>query len=648
MLRQEMASAPIGWDQLNPDQKNAVLHDKGPAAVFAGPGSGKTRVVTIRAARLVEQGARVLVTTFTNDATEEMRKRIKTMIPRSSSGSADITTIHSFCYRALKQRNPEFNLLTDDGLRKGLAELSLAMELDGGVSGFLNRIGYLKNTGVNLQSYTPEDTAEDRLFHRIWKTYEKHKEEKRYKEFDDLTLDILNLFQADPQFLCSWAERYTHVMVDESQDMNFPQYAITLALGKFHHNVMLVGDPDQSLYGFRGADIATFRQFAAHSSTKVYELKENYRSSQSIISFANALIQQDSTRRPIKIRPVRETGVSVKWRVYGDSDEEAMAVADQIIDLQSRGLEYRSMAVLFRVNAQAEPFERIFSSAEIPFVTQQNGDFYSRKEIAGMLAYLEFLQHFEDEWLLFFLNVPNRKLPRSIGAEMKRIAGIRNMTIWESLADFTGPDLRSHKAIQNMRRQLLRIQDRLPGISNAGEAIEIIRHETGYDSWLKVHEVTTQDNDRIQNLDQMRDGAKHYKTIPDYLKAIRKVRDEKERRKQEMKKRRMEINAVTLSTGHAAKGLEWRAVFAAGWSEQILPHRRAEDIDEERRIAYVIATRAKDLLSISSLETWNGVVTEHSRFLKHINLSDTFESMDETIKTDEGLDQTFFGGLFLT
>jgi|YelNatPaOPRAMG01_1025707.scaffolds.fasta_scaffold17809_4 DNA helicase-2/ATP-dependent DNA helicase PcrA len=648
MLQQERANAPLGWGQLNPDQKAAVLHDKGPAAVFAGPGSGKTRVVTIRAARLIEQGARVLVTTFTNDATEEMRKRIKAMIPRTSSGSADITTIHSFCYRALKQRNPDFNLLIDEGLRKGLAELSLAMELEGGVSAFLDRIGYLKNTGVNLQSYTPENTAEDRLFHRIWRTYEKHKAEKRYKEFDDLTLDILNLFQTDPQFLCSWAERYTHIMVDESQDMNFPQYAITLALGKFHHNVMLVGDPDQSLYGFRGADLATFRQFAAHPSAKVYELKENYRSSRSIISFANALIRQDTTRRPIVIRPVRETGVSVRWRVCGDADEEAIAVADQIKDLHSRGLEYRSMAVLFRVNAQAEPFERIFASEEIPFVTQQNGDFYSRKEIAGMLAYLEFLQRFEDEWLLSFLNVPNRKLPRSVGAEMKRIADIRNRTIWESLADFTGPDLRSHKAIQNMRRQLLRILDKIPGISNAGEAIEIIRHETGFDPWLKVHEVTTQDNDRIQNLDQMQDGAKHYKTIPDYLNAIRKVREEKERRKQEMKKRRMEMDAVTLSTGHAAKGLEWRAVFAVGWSEQILPHRRAEDVDEERRIAYVIATRAKDVLSISSLETWNGAITDYSRFLKDINLSELPEPSNDSIETDEDKNHTFFGGLFMT
>lgn len=633
------------WSQLNDSQRAAALHNTGPAAVYAGPGSGKTRVVALRAAHLAERGARVLVTTFTNDATEEMRARIAPLVPKSSPGSAHITTVHALCLAILRGQGLKFQLMTDEGQRKGLAEAALAIELEDGVSGFLTRASYLKNTGETAATYKHDGSFEDREFAGVWKNYEKAKAERGLKEFDDLLTDVVTLFQKDSAVLDKWTNRFTHILVDETQDMNRPQYIIALALGRKHHNVMLVGDPDQSLYGFRGADTETFQAFARHKSTTIYELAHNYRSTRSIITFADSLIRQDESRRSIAFLPTRDEGVPIRWNVYADAETEALAVGDAILRLRERGARCKDMAVLYRLNAQSEAFERNFAALEIPFITRQDGDFYSRKEVAGLLAYLEFFATFQDEWLLTFLNLPNRRLSRAVGAEMRRIADFRGRTIWEILPDFTAPDLKSHQALHQMKRELQHIEERLPRCQDAGEAVKLIRQTCEFDNWLRVEEVDARDNDRIQNLNRMQEAAGHYKTFQEYLAAVRKVREESERRKTEAKKKRLEEDAVTLCTGHAAKGLEWRYVWAAGWSEELLPHRKAEDLNEERRIAYVMATRARDVLTISSLQNWNSATVAPSRFLSGLNLS-AGESMEETDVVSEEVEEAF-GGLFV-
>ena len=636
------------WSQLNESQRAAALHDDGPAAVHAGPGSGKTRVVALRAARLAERGCRVLVTTFTNDATDEMRTRIAPLVPKGSVGSTHITTLHALCLAILRGQGLKFQILTDEGQRKGLAEAAHALELEGGVNGFLSRVGYLKNTGETAAAYKHDGSYEDREFASAWKTYEKLKAERGLKEFDDFLTDVVELFRKDAVALEKWSTRFTHILVDETQDMNRPQYALALTLGQRHHNVMLVGDPDQSLYGFRGADRESYTQFASHRSTRVYELRENYRSTRSIIAFADSLIRQDESRCPIQFVPTRPEGGPVRWNRYADADTEALAIGDEILRLAEKGAKFRDIAVLYRLNAQSEAFERNFAGLGIPFVTRQQGDFYGRREIAGMLAYLEFFTSFGDEWLLALLNVPNRKLSRSVGSELRRVAQIRGRSAWEALPDFTAPDLNAHRAIRQLQRELQHIEERLPrevSAGGAGEAVRLIRQTCEFDAWLRIDAVDSRDNDRIQNLQRMQDAAAHYKTIGDYLGAVRKVRENNERVKAEMKKKRQEENAVTLCTGHAAKGLEWRHVFAAGWSEEILPHRKAEDIDEERRIAYVMATRARDSLAISSLQSWNSATVSPTRFLSGLNLASS--ASEPTDSLAEVPSEEAFGGLFI-
>lgn len=643
---------------LNASQRAAVLHDDGPAAVYAGPGSGKTRVVALRAARLAAQGRRLLVTTFTNDATEEMKARIAPDLKRDGGGSAHITTLHALCLHILRKQSRKFQLLTDENLRRGLAESAQAAELEGGIGGFLTRLSYQKNSGTTAAAYKHDGSSEDMEFARCWRAYEKEKEKKGLREFDDLVLDVVALLEKDEALRCHLAETYTHILVDECQDMNAPQYRIVFALGRDHKNVMLVGDPDQSLYGFRGADTETFRRFASHPRTAIYELRENYRSARSILAFADSLIRQDTERHALTMQPTRPEGEPVLWHRYPDPDIEALAVGADIRRLTQRGIAFKEIAVLYRTNAQSEAFERHFAALGIPYTLREDGDFYSRKEVRGVLAYLHFFcppealnphppspgigrrgmenvrtaghnqegtaahhEGYPDEWLLALLNAPNRKLSRMTGSQLKNHAEIRGKRIWDILPEFHAADLPTHRGLRRLTQELKHIEEKLRLIPHAGEAVRIIRAVTDFDGWLRRAEQDDKDNDRIQNLQRMQAAAARYATIGEYLEAVRRVREEAERRKAERAKKRREQNEVTLATGHAAKGLEWRAVFAVGWSEEILPHRKAEDIGEERRIAYVIATRARDRLVVSSLDTWNDAAVAPSRFLTQMSLT---------------------------
>ncbi len=378
------------WDDLSGSQREAVHHQDGPAAVYAGPGSGKTRVVTLRAVRLAQQGHRTLVTTFTTDATEEMKTRIATMLSSDAMARTRVTTLHAYCLNLLRLQSLNFTLLTDEFQRKGLAESAQASDLDGGVSEFLSRVSYLKNTGQTAPGYKHDGSSDDMDFARAWRTYEKEKQKRGKLEFDDLILEASTLLKKDEGARSAAAAHFTHIIVDECQDMNSPQYQVVFSLGRDHQNLMLVGDPDQSLYGFRGADSQTFKRFAVQPKVKVYELRENYRCTNEILKFADCLIRQDADRRPIAFYATRSEGEPVTWAHYADPDIEALGVGDGILRLHRSGIRWREIAVLYRTNVQAEAIERNFAALEIPYTIRDDGDFYSRREVQGILAYLSF------------------------------------------------------------------------------------------------------------------------------------------------------------------------------------------------------------------------------------------------------------------
>ncbi len=608
---------------LNPGQRAAVLHEDGPAAVHAGPGSGKTRVVAARAIRLATLGRSLLVTTFTNDATEEMKARIIPAVGKAVAPRVEVTTLHAFCLRLLKEHGAKFQLLTDENQRQGLAQAAGTPELACSTGGFLSQISYHKNMGLTAESYEPDGSFEDSELRRVWMSYEKAKRDRGLKEFDDLVLDAMRLLETDEGVRTAASARYTHIIVDECQDMNRPQFNIVFLLGREHKNVMLVGDPDQSLYAFRGADPVMFQRFASFKQTRVYELRHNYRSTPNVIGFAESLIRQDAARRALEMIPTRSEGNPVTWQRYDDPDVEALEVGGRILQMVESGGRFRDVAVIYRTNAQSEAFERHFAALGIPYALKDSGDFYARKEIKGLLAYLKFFSRsadsgdaqYGDEWLLTLLNVPNRHLAKNVGGEMKNVAEIRGRRIWDVLPTYIAEDAKTHRGLRLLAQELKTIEAKLTGIQHAGEAIRAVRNATGFDAWLQRDEADSRDNDRIQNVERVQAAASHYATIEEYLAAVDRIRQENERRKAERARRRRERDEVVLGTGHSAKGLEWPYVFAVGWSEEILPHRKAEDIGEERRIAYVIATRARDVLAVSSLDKWNDSVVAPSRFL---------------------------------
>lgn len=657
------------WENLSGSQRGAVNHEDGPAAVYAGPGSGKTRVVTLRAARMANAGKSLLVTTFTNDATQEMRIRLEQMLTKESAARAHVSTLHALCLQILRVQGEKFQLLSDEKMRWNMADAAGAGELEGGISGFLKAQSYEKNAGKTVHKYKHDGSTDDIEFLRAWRNFEKQKTEKGLREFDDLILDVLGLLQKDASVREKFASRYSHIIVDECQDMNAPQYAVVFALAHSHKNLMLVGDLDQSLYGFRGADASMFTRFSSHPKTAIYELRENYRSTQSIISFSDGLIRQDEERWTLTFIPTRPEGDPVRWDRYVDPDSEAVHVGEEILRLKESGANYREIAVLYRTNAQSEAFERIFTGLEIPFTIREDGDFYGRKEIQGILAYLNFVagspvnqkpdesqpaepvDNHADEWLLSLINIPNRKLSRQTVGYLRQFAEARGKKIWDALPDFHADDLKSHRALRYLVSELRQIEEQVKSIDHPGDAIKAIRKATDFDGWLRrEHGGDDKDNDRIQNTQRMQAAAAHYTSIREYLIAIQKVRDEASRRKAENARKRRNRDEVTLSTGHAAKGLEWRCVFGVGWSEGILPHRKAENITEELRIAYVIATRARDLLYLSSLDSWNDTTVVPSRFLT--TAQNIVSALPEELSLRPTLNQQILpedelGGLFM-
>ncbi len=638
--------------QLSKMQKAAVEHKTGPATVYAGPGSGKTSVVTLRAAKLALSGNSVLVTTFTKDATEEMRARINELLPKHLSGSTFISTLHSLCLMVLKEEKVPFTLLTEVVQQRGLAELANATDLEGGVKAFLSRVSWCKNQGYTAAKYKNDGSEEDKEFARVWRKFEKLKAEKVLFDFDDLILKTRDLLETNEEVRARHASKFSHIIVDECQDMNTPQYAVTFALGRDHKSVMLVGDPDQSLYAFRGADSTTFHRFANHPDTVVYELRENYRSTGNIMRFADTLIKQDENRRDIPFVTTRSEGEPVIWDRFGDPDEEAIHTANRIEALKAKGVPYRDMAVLFRVNAQSEAFERIFAEREIPCTIRDESDFYSRREIQGIVSYLRYLspsghngELHADEWLIALLNIPDRSISRAVIPQLNHLASLRSARIRDILPDFYAPDMKSHKGLRQLQNSLQQIESQVEQCKNAGEIIQLLRKVTDYDRWVLGDPRTVREQggeeDRIQNLLRMQAAASHYQDAEAYLKAIEKVQEAKQRNK--TKKARTE--AVTLCTGHGAKGLEWKCVFAVGWSDSLLPHKRAEDLSEERRIAYVIASRARDILYVSSIDSWNNAPVSPSCFL--LGLRNSLPELDTSSETEDISEAgSLLGGLF--
>jgi DNA helicase-2/ATP-dependent DNA helicase PcrA len=623
---------------LNAAQREAVLHPGGPLLVLAGAGSGKTRVIVHRIAHLLrDRGVppdRLIAVTFTNKAAEEVRERVAALL-HGAAGRAFVGTFHALCLRLLRREGGRIGLErdflvydTDDQLR--LIKLILREEGDpegaGSPRAILSRISRAKNALERPEALERRAAGpEQRRLVALYREYQAALARNRALDFDDLLLRTLDLFESDAEFAQRQSERCEHLLVDEYQDTNRPQYLLVRHLSSVHHNVCVVGDEDQSIYRFRGAEIRNILDFERdHPGARTIRLECNYRSTGTILAAAGAVIAHNTLRKGKRLWTDNPRGEPIELHHAADDRTEAAWVARRIQELEERhGLE--TMAVLYRTNAQSRQFEEQFRSVGIAHQVVGSVRFYERKEVKDLLAYLRLAVNRADD--LAFRRVINTP-PRGLGAttlaridDMARTLGVSGLEAAERALEQGLLGAAAAASLERFLELIAELARRAAADEVAGLVEHVVR-EVGYEAYL-VRTYAGQAEERMENVRALVSATVEYleeqehPTLAEFLDSLALVADSDE------------VGArpgVTMMTIHTAKGLEYSVVFLAGLEEGLFPHSmstgRDEDLEEERRLCYVAMTRAKErlLLSRACYRRLQGlaVATQPSRFLDEV------------------------------
>jgi superfamily I DNA/RNA helicase len=614
-------------DGLNPEQKLAVTTTEGPVLVLAGAGSGKTRVITVRIAWLLAQGvapANVLSMTFTNKAAGEMRERVAGLVGKDDAGELTVGTFHSFCARMLRKHAKEAGLAPNfsicdasdqlAALKGALRELRIG-EAKLQPSVLQGRISLAKNRMIASDAYVAgAGDDEGELVGRAWKMYDEHLARARSLDFDDLLLRTLQLLRDRGPVRGELEKRFRYVMVDEYQDTNGPQYEIVRAIAGKHKNLCVVGDDDQSIYGWRGADVTKILSFEKDfKPCVVVRLETNYRSTEPILEAANKVIQCNPKRHEKKLRSALGPGEAVVIGRLEDETAEADHVAREIQELvRARKARLADCAVLFRTQTQPRAFEAQFRARAVPYVLIGGMSFFDRKEVRDVLAYLRLAANPDDE--MSFLRVITCP-PRGVGKssidkalEFATSEGISAVRAFERASEIDTLPPAAVDAVHSFRAKMASIgggkdpgRTLVPWIRALLETVDYRSEvdrvypdaKTREDRWSGVIEILNFAENHVQ-----RDKSPGLRS---FLEALTLTAAD-ELSAEDTKGR----DAVTLMTLHAAKGLEFPRVYLVGVEEGILPHARsvAEDtVEEERRLMYVGITRAQKHLTITCTKT---------------------------------------------
>ncbi|EKE00058.1 MAG: hypothetical protein ACD_22C00100G0022 [uncultured bacterium] len=623
------------FKNLNPPQIDAVKHTSGPALVVAGPGSGKTRVLTHRVCYLISEGlaheTNILCVTFTNKAAGEIKSRVNTNL--SWAG-----TFHSICSRIL--RKDGFNLGipisfviydTDDQLSiiKGIMKDYGIDPKKTNPHAVLNAISSAKSELVNPESY--ESLARgyfQKTAAKIYFEYQKRLRKNDALDFDDLLVETVHLFKEVPQVLEKYQKQFKYVLVDEYQDTNKAQYMLTKLLAQAHKNLFVVGDMSQAIYSFRGADYKNILNFQRdYPEAAIYNLEQNYRSTQTILDAATNIIQNNSTHIPLNLWTKNGSGEKVISFTGSSEKEEAQFVADQVVNEINNGRDYKHIAVLYRTNAQSRNIEETFIRSNIPYKIVGGLRFYARKEVKDIVAFLRVVHNPKDSvsWERV-INVPPRGLGKKSVEDLKEDG-------WK----LDAIEYKSKLPIAKWLEQ----KEKLATI----EMMDMILEDTGYLQWLD--DGTEEGKSRVENIQELRSVATQFVNLQDFLENVALIESSD-------KPSSENFNAVTLMTVHASKGLEFPVVFIIGMEEGLFPHMQSmmelEQLEEERRLCYVAITRAmeKVFLTLARSRLYFGSIQSNlpSRFLgeipqKLIKFEGYFESGSRSPfakKTDEFLD----------
>ena len=669
--------------RLDKEQLEAVETTEGYVRVVAGAGSGKTKTLTHRYLYLVKEmgisPANILCVTFTNKAAAEMKKRIRSILGGDDSGY--ISTFHGFCVRFLREEihvlnyPKEFMILDEDDqkslLRKAYADLGFSLK-DLKISSVLDFVGGRKANDLDYVSLFAElpsenEAAKDRLLElsdaaddKWMKIYYRYlyEQKKNYAlDFDDLILVTLYILQNFPEQLDKWRKRMMYVMVDEYQDIDGQQYQLADLLSSYHKNLFVVGDPDQTIYGWRGADVNRILEFDQfHKGTKTILLQNNYRSTPSILKVPDAVIKNNKFRIEKVLRPMRVGGKTPVFYHAKNTREEAKWIVERIQNaVQSAGgMHYKDIAVLYRMHSQSRSVEEALMAENIPYKVYSGVGFYQRKEIKDVICYLRMLVYADDLSFLRTVNTPKRQFgPRKISI-LQAFADARGVGLYEALLEIVSEagllndvarDISSQAELSSVGNDRQKIDFDCKGFlarSNVVEYVKLIEkyrscyrdmsvseilakilRETNYEEMLRLDG----DEDRLDNLAELKQGILEFEnyyeedaSLDEYLQNIVLFTNVDEDAEQK--------DRVQLMTIHNAKGLEFPYVFVCGLNEGFFPVKRVQNkvqLEEERRLAYVAFTRAENVLCLSDAE--DGVAGESgtrypSRFLLEMDMGE--------------------------
>ncbi len=610
------------YDTLNKEQKEAVFCTEGPLLMLAGAGTGKTRSITHRIVYLVEQKGvnpwNILAITFTNKAAREMKERASALL---GPGSEDlwISTFHAFCSRILRRNiellgyNRNFTIYDESDQKTLMKEVLKEMNIDN--KQFPEKMALAAISRAKEECRTPEDYRIDhddyrgRIIADIYERYQNRLRKNDALDFDDLLMKTVELFQSYPDILEYYQDRFRYIMVDEYQDTNTVQFLFVSMLARKYRNLCVVGDDDQSIYKFRGANIFNILNFEkVFPDARVIRLEENYRSTQNILDAANSVIVNNEGRKEKKLWTRKDKGELVHYKQYDNEYDEAEGVVSRIRFLMMRGVEYQDMAVLYRTNAQSRIFEEKLKQRNIPYAIVRGVSFYDRKEIKDLMSYLRVVDTSSDDLAVRrIINVPRRGIGQTTIARIQDYAISREISFLEAVfqADQI-PDL--GRAAGKVRKfgDLIRDFRETAMESEISELMDYILETTGYRLDLEA-EGTDEARSRLDDIDELINDIVYYEDHAEEP-SLRGFLEEKDMYTLNAGIDNLEDdgNKVLLMTLHNAKGLEFANVFIGGMEEGVFPGYAAmvsgdpTEIEEERRLCYVGITRAKERLFLSS------------------------------------------------
>lgn len=654
-------------DKLNEQQREAVLCTEGPLLVLAGAGSGKTRVLTHRIAYLIQEKGvnpwNIMAITFTNKAAQEMKERADALVGMGSE-ALWVSTFHSSCAKILRRYidrigySNNFTIYDTDDSKSVMKEIIRVLDLDPKIykeRNLLSKISAAKNNFIQADEYQRSASSwQESKVAEVYIEYQARLKKNNALDFDDLLVKTVELFQLCPDVLEYYQNRFQYIMIDEYQDTNTVQFEFVSALAKMNRNLCVVGDDDQSIYKFRGANIGNILGFErVFPDAKVIKLEQNYRSTGNILNAANNVISNNIGRKAKRLWTESGDGEPVRFRQFQNGFEEAEFIAGDISDKVRKGAAYHEFAILYRTNAQSRLFEEKFMLANIPYKMVGGVNFYARKEIKDLLAYLKTVDNGQDDLAVQrILNVPKRGIGAASVARIDRYAADQGLHFYDALleAEFIpgiGRALGKLQGFTTFIQSLRSVEEYL----SVTELLRRIIEETGYVKALEAED-TDEARARIENIDELISKTADYEestpqpTLSGFLQEVALVAD--------IDSVEEEKDYILMMTFHSAKGLEFDQVYMAGMEDGLFPSYmtltadNTDDLEEERRLCYVGITRARKQLTLTSAQMrmvrGETKYNKISRFVREIPRELVDLGRDVEVQRGYRKPETLFGG----